>query len=366
MCHFAAHGNNFFQELNPVVEELKLYVETNATFAAELNQTLIEGAKLSNLNSIPNYNDMYTFFNNALTIAPTATNPVMIDFILFNYTRTQTGNQIIPQMKTINWFYNWLYQWNIYLNSFESTSVLPGWYDIINMSEYIIPQNGYQSWNEFFIRKIKPNVRPIDSKNNSNIITSPVDGTINLIAFNTTNIDTFDLKGINYNLTKIFQNTKLANYFNNGTGIMISLDLTNYHHFHSYIDGYLSDLYQLGGFYYYWPSQLSPNSSLNSNYSYTPLFMTYDEYSRRGVFCINSTNNIGVEYNSCYVVVGTQSCSSVVFNSSVGDKLEKGQEIGSFAWGGSTSLLLFPQNIVKSVSVEVNQTVKMGQKIAIL
>ena len=44
-----------------------------------------------------------------------------------------------------------------------------------------------------------------------------------------------------------------------------------------------------------------------------------------------------------------------MFNSSVGDRLEKGQEIGNFALGRSTSLLLFPQNIVKSVLVE-NET----------
>lgn len=367
-CFFAAHGSEVceIQELNPIVEELKQNVETNDTFAAEVNQILVEGARLSGVSSIPNYDDMYTFFNNVLKTAPRITDPIGVDLMILNYTRTPTGNLIVPQTKTINWFYNWLYQWNIFLNSTESTYVLPEWYEIVNMSDYIIPENGFKSWNDFFTRQIKPNVRSIDSKNNSNIITSPVDGTVSLIAFNTTNVNTINIKGINYNLTKIFQNEKLANYFENGTAIMISLGVSNYHHFHSYIDGYITHLYQLGGFYYYWPSKLNPSLNINDIDSITALFMTFDEYNRRGIFCINSTNSANVQYNSCYIPVGAGACNSIIFNATVGDELEKGQRIGNFAWGGSTSLLLFPQNIVKSVLVQVNQPVKMGQAIAIL
>ena len=36
-------------------------------------------------------------------------------------------------------------------------------YPLINMSEFIIPTNGYQSFNDFFTRKFKPGMRTIDS-----------------------------------------------------------------------------------------------------------------------------------------------------------------------------------------------------------
>ena len=65
------------------------------------------------------------------------------------------------------------------MDSNESLYVIKSWEDnnAINMSEYIIPDNGFQSFNQFFYRQIKPECRPICESSNPSVIVSPVDGT---------------------------------------------------------------------------------------------------------------------------------------------------------------------------------------------
>ena len=325
---------------------------------------------MNNFDSIINYNDMYSFFNDVLTTAPNASDPLHIDFRLFNYSKTEMGNIIFNTRQAISWFYNWLYQWNIYLDSYNSTSVLPLWYDAVNISQYIIPQNGFQSWNEFFTRQIKLNLRPISDKNNSNIITSPVDGKVDIVAFNTSNINTIMIKGINYNLTRLFAgDLDKAKYYSNGTMIMISLNTTDYHHYHSHTDGIIDEIRQVGGLYYYWP--YTYNDSVNSEALGENII--WDEYSARGFVYIkskysnsNSYSSSTDYYYSCLMVVGTGSCSSINFDVDTNLIIEKGQHLGNFAWGGSTTLLIYPKGVVKSVLVKGEQPVKMGQAIAIV
>ena len=65
-----------------------------------------------------------------------------------------------------------------FLDSPDSIYVIQSWEESndVNMSEYIIPDNGFQSFNQFFYRQIKPECRPIYEPSNPSVIISPVDG----------------------------------------------------------------------------------------------------------------------------------------------------------------------------------------------
>ncbi len=52
----------------------------------------------------------------------------------------------------------------------------PVGYEYMRMDDYIIPANGFPSWNEFFIRGLK-NPREISEPNNNLVVTSACDAT---------------------------------------------------------------------------------------------------------------------------------------------------------------------------------------------
>ena len=49
------------------------------------------------------------------------------------------------------------------------------------MDDYIIPEGGYKSFNEFFIRELKEGKRPISGVNDDSVVVSPADAVVNMI-----------------------------------------------------------------------------------------------------------------------------------------------------------------------------------------
>eukprot|EP01084_Bolivina_argentea_P206435 352475_1 len=184
-----------------IVNKLQKYVEANSTLAMQLNRTFIE-ANGPGKNNVT-YTDMYEFFDRWITKAPRV---IDNDFSygLSKYGQyTETGSTIFSSRIAQMWFQEYMNNVKQYCDSINSTNVVPEWEarPDINMSEYIIPPNGFQSYNDFFARQIKPEYRPIDSSNNDSIITSPCDGSIVEIDTNLTLNKNYTIKGTNYSLS---------------------------------------------------------------------------------------------------------------------------------------------------------------------
>eukprot|EP01084_Bolivina_argentea_P307271 531073_1 len=336
------------QSYNPIVQKLKNYVETHKEFAADLDKIYHE-AGYSNMT----YDIMYKFFNKWLTTAP---NPqqllnILPSMTLYQFTKTKAGNATIFKQHTVKWFYEWIETWKQYLDSYESTSVIPLYYNypMFNLGEYIVPQNGFKSFNHFFTRQIKPELRPITSPNNNIIITSPVDAIINVIIPNIGSNDVFNVKGTNFNLVQILGNKEKAKMFANGAVITMALQVYNYHRYHSHCSGTIKNIDQIGGIYYYWPATCNNDQPLLSGMM-----------NKRGIVYLEN-DLLGL---TGYVAIGASEISSVNFGVKEGDIINKGDEIGYFAYGGSFFMLLFQPNVINHFSVTANQTIKMGQVIA--
>ena len=360
-------GNSY----KPIVQQLKHYVETNETFAQQLNQTFIEGTELNNM-ALCDYNDMYNFFNNILSTALNGSNVLYIVNQLLNYSDTPTGSKLMLEPQTSQWFAQWLNEWKIYLDSPNSTNVLESWYVHTNMSEFIIPPNGFKSFNDFSTRKIKPGVRPIAAISNNSIIVSPVDATIYKITNNLvigTN-DTFSIKNNSFNITTILGGDKnKAQLFNGGTLIQLGLDVFAYHRFHSCVTGYVNEINEIGGVYYYWPYNIT-GSGARGVYT-EPIQIVWDELCRRGVVYINyqpsKNSNLtnGPSITIALVAVGGNEISSINFEITPGMEINKGDEIGYFAYGGSAIAILFPKDSIEDWLVKEGTTIQMGQPMAV-
>ena len=107
-------------------------------------------------------------------------------------------------------------------------------YEIDQKTEFSDPIDSYRSFNDFFIRKLKPSARPIAAGENSAVI--PADG--RFYFFQDIGHDTsFVVKGQRFNLTKFLQNETLAKQYAGGSMVLGRLCPTDYHRFHFPVSG---------------------------------------------------------------------------------------------------------------------------------
>jgi len=107
----------------------------------------------------------------------------------------------------------------------------------VNMSEAAVEDyRSYETFNDFFIRQLKPNLRPIAQE--ANCIVSPVDGTVAQIG-NIAHDQLLQTKGHYFDLASLLTDDHLAQTFFDGTFATLYLAPFNYHRVHMPIDGKL-------------------------------------------------------------------------------------------------------------------------------
>ena len=113
----------------------------------------------------------------------------------------------------------------------------------------------------------------------------------------------------------------------------------------------------IAGFYYY--------NAYDNTHDFKLVIMGWAENNRRGVIYIN---NKLLNTTVAFVAVGIVEFSSVNWVVNKTDTVEKGDDMGYFAVGGSTVLLLFENGVIDHVTVsqDINSTIQMGQPVAVL
>eukprot|EP01084_Bolivina_argentea_P047632 87795_1 len=328
----------------PIVNELEAYVKTNDTFAAELNATFSESVEKNTTN-----NDMYSTFNKWLNNVPTVNEQCSINTlsnVLSPFTSTISGSQILKYNTSIQWLQSYLNDWKLFLDSNESVYIVTDWMKCVNMTEYLIPINGYSSFNDFFYRQINASYRPIANITDDSVITSPADGFVYFIERNISLETVYNVKHENYNITQMLNNSKFVNKFVGGDLMQIVLTFDNYHRYHSPITGFINKIDQISGWYFVQNDGFNDHSLDNSN--------------RRGVVYTSDID----KYIIATVHIGMMEVSSVNYNIKPNTNITKGDEVGFFAFGGSSIVLIFEPGYIDKFTVKINDDVIMGQQIA--
>ena len=107
----------------------------------------------------------------------------------------------------------------------------------INMGESKKRIKDFKSFNDFFIRELKPGARKIDY--DEDILVSPADGKI-LVIENMHDSSKFFLKGEEFTLKEFFKDETLAEKYQGGIMAIIRLAPVDYHRFHFPADGKIS------------------------------------------------------------------------------------------------------------------------------
>lgn len=259
-----------------------------------------------------------------------------------------------------------------FLDSNSSTQYLHngtrGWFSTrkINFSEYVHdptkPHWGWVSWNDFFTRQFVKGARPVEQPENSKVIVSSCEAKPSEIAHDIKLADQFWVKSQQYSLLDIFTYDKreLALKFDGGSVYEAFLSAFNYHRWHSPVKGTVRDLYTVNGTYYSQAKYVGPDPSKDDNYGAYLVAV-----ASRMIFVIEADDPaIGLV---TVVQVGMSECSSVHSTVQVGQKLEKGQEIGMFKFGGSTFLNVFQKGVIRNFTVDSGakgEVVKVNRQIA--
>ncbi len=214
----------------------------------------------------------------------------------------------------------------------------------------IVQDQNYNSFNDFFIRKLKKDARPVDST--TNLVVSPADGKI--MAFENISNTDFLVKGSRFNVSSFLDNTELAKKYINGSLIIIRLAPYDYHRFHFPVSGIISSPIIIDGYLY----SVNP---IAIKKMVEIFFLNKREYVEI------STQQFG---DVIMAEVGATRVGSII-QTYKGDNVIIGEEKGYFKFGGSTVVLLFEKNKIIIDNDLLNNTVagleteiKMGERIA--
>lgn len=216
----------------------------------------------------------------------------------------------------------------------------------------IAQKQNFKSFNDFFIRQLKPEARPIVS--DSLAVASPADGKI--LAYENVSSSDFYIKGFRFNVDSFLDNTELAQKYKDGSMIVFRLAPPDYHRYHFPVSGMTS----------------SSNIKIDGDYfSVNPLALR----KKAEIFWLNKREYGVIQTplfgNVVMVEVGATMVGSMIQTYS-GTTVKKGQEKGYFKFGGSTVVLLFEKDQIKidadlltNTANSLETTIKMGEQIAI-
>lgn len=234
----------------------------------------------------------------------------------------------------------------------------------VNLDEAVNSQpEDYKTFNEFFTRPIKPELRPIAAGNN--IISSPVDGTISQIGA-IENGQLFQAKGHSFTAQGLLGgDEERANYFRNGQFTTIYLSPKDYHRIHSPIDAELIEqVYIPGRLYSVAPFTVKTlNGIFARNERVAAIFNT--EFGKMAVVLVGAINVAAIE--TVWDGLITPPAKKNIGLKKYADQnisLNKGDELGRFNMGSTVILLFENGNLQWDSALTAESPLKIGQAIA--
>lgn len=191
----------------------------------------------------------------------------------------------------------------------------------VDESEFADPVTSFQSFNEFFIRKLKPECRPMNP--HSEIAILPADGRY-LVFPDLSKAGGFYVKGQCFDLGRFLKSSVFARRFENGAMAIARLCPTDYHRFHFPISGKISEIKPIRG----------------ALYSVNPVALV----RRFATLCENKrilTEIDSERFGTVLMVEVGATCVGTIHQTWDSPSIAKGEEKGYFSFGGSCIVLLF-------------------------
>lgn len=208
----------------------------------------------------------------------------------------------------------------------------------IDMSEAEKSMDEFSSFNDFFYRKLKPNAREIQSG-----LVSPGDG--KLLAFDKVkDVNEFYIKGKPFTLESFLVDPDRVEKYRESSMYILRLAPNDYHRYHFPYAGRASASQEIKGSYY----SVSP---ISLEQHFTKVFC-----DNKKSICELSSDSRG---DMLIIPVGATMVGSINETYEADTEVEKGQEMGYFAFGGSTIVVLFDP-LYFTIATDILQNTRKG------
>jgi len=260
------------------------------------------------------------------------------------------------------WIDEFAKTWGSYLDTTESAKEIESFRNApnFNWNEYMAPPSGYQTFNQFMARDVKPGLRPVAALSDPTVLVAPADSTfVGWWQISDKSEILVKSKGLHWSIHQLLEGSPYADRFKDGIFTHSFLNTTDYHRWHTPVPGTVLEARVIQGQAFLDVEAIpgvangKPGNVLNC------LDQTgYQFVQTRGLAVIDSP--IGLV--AC-VPMGMAQVSSVVMTAEVGRELRKGEELGYFAFGGSDFVMVFEQR--SNVHLDWQQGVHVRQGMAI-
>ncbi len=232
-------------------------------------------------------------------------------------------------------------------------------YDV-DMTEAIVPAGGFDSFDAFFTRALKPGARQIDPR--AEVVVSPADGRIEDMG--TIEPDSrFLVKGHWYDAAELLGGADDAASFFGGTFFIVYLSPRDYHRVHAPVDGRITRARHVDGTL--WPVNAIGLDHVPRLFARNERVVTMQS-SRFGNVATVMVGAIGVGRISmsfdARITTNSGHNAGLLDYQDRGPALERGGELGRFHLGSTAIVLLGPQHRFQ-FNVEAGAKVRMGQAI---
>jgi phosphatidylserine decarboxylase len=336
-------------QFQPAVTQLVHLLNTNDDLKEALTQAIQEAGE----KEITTLEQFYSFLNGLLTHIPTAKqlNPSTEKFWLI---LNKSPNEVLKESDIFNeWIRSFILSMGSFMDTTESVKAIDTFIkDPKNkIEDYYRGPSGWLTYNQFLARQVKPGKRPVAERCNDEIIVSPTDS-IYLGKWSVKDDATLTVKGDTYNINDLLADSPYQKKFKGGVFTHCYLSVNDYHRYHTPVGGTVVETKIIAGRTWtneiekFWTKKTVDDIGFQFNQT-------------RG-YIILKTKNIGFV---AVVPVGMGFVSSVNITVETGSKLDKGDEFGFFAYGGSDIIMLFEADRIKFTAFS-NKHYLQGEKIA--
>ncbi|KAH7097087.1 phosphatidylserine decarboxylase-domain-containing protein [Auriculariales sp. MPI-PUGE-AT-0066] len=399
---------------NAIVQELQDQINSDAEFKQSLESgfALAYASGISQFTeyNIHNLDDFLKYLDEYVNWVPTenrnGTNVydhICLCYFVFDlpaavsYQDPIEPSQITPKRFLTKWLIKYAQEMGRWMDTPESISpeAIATFYaaEAYHMQDYPVPEEGWNTFNEFFARKINPDVRPIASPADDSVIVSPADCSFDGVwDISDPNAD-ITIKGIPWTIQQLLEgyDQDLGKLFAGGKFTHSFLGPADYHRQHAPVSGrvvtakvipgicYLEVVLHagdkrdgcpvLGGHRYMrrhddkhipkarrpLPMTLSDGPGLDA-----PDSAGYQFLQARGLILIDNPV-LGLV---AVLPVGMAQVSSVVPSVKAGDIVRKGDEISKFQLGGSDICMVFQKGANVTFHQEIGKHYNFGVQVA--
>ena len=210
-------------------------------------------------------------------------------------------------------------------------------------------RNEFESYNDFFKRKLVPGARTIDTTDEGFV--SPCDSRLTVYDIEDTERQTFNIKDSEYTVASLLRDKKLARHYRGGKLWLFRLCVDDYHRYIYNVSGKQSDVRRIEGVYH----TVNPIAS--------EYYDIYKENTRE--YCLIRTENAGTVVD---MEVGALLVGRIVNRYVDSTDVRRGEEKGYFEFGGSTIIILTQKDkvtplgrIVENSRKDIETRVRQGE-----